>query len=38
LDGAKVEEEDLGTGFFLRDEDIGKNVSVSEDCRWWSLV
>jgi ubiquitin-like 1-activating enzyme E1 A len=28
IDGDTVTEEDLGAGFFFRDEDIGKNVSL----------
>lgn len=27
LDAAQVTEEDLGSGYFLREEDIGQNVS-----------
>lgn len=26
VDGGKVSEEDLGAGFFFRDEDVGNNV------------
>ena len=29
VDGDEVQEEDLGTGFFFRNEDIGKNVRSS---------
>ena len=29
LDGEAVAEEDLGAGFFFRDEDVGKKVSIS---------
>lgn len=29
VDDADVSEEDLGAGFFFRDEDVGKKVSVS---------
>lgn len=28
VDGDPVAEEDLGAGFFYRDEDVGKNVSL----------
>ena len=28
VDGDEVTEEDLGAGFFFRDDDVGKNVSI----------
>jgi ubiquitin-like 1-activating enzyme E1 A len=28
VDGEAVTEEDLGAGFFFRDEDVGKNVCI----------
>lgn len=31
-DGDSVLEEDLGAGFFFRDEDVGKNVSLTHQC------
>lgn len=31
-DGDNVSEEDLGAGFFFRDEDVGKNVSLTHPC------
>lgn len=31
-DGDNVSEEDLGAGFFFRDEDVGKNVSLTHRC------
>ena len=31
-DGDSVSEEDLGAGFFFRDEDVGKNVSLTHRC------
>jgi len=32
VDDAAVTEEDLGAGFFFRDEDVGKKVGFSHDC------
>jgi ubiquitin-like 1-activating enzyme E1 A len=29
MDGGEVMEEDLGSGFFFRDEDVGKKVRLS---------
>lgn len=31
-DGDNVSEEDLAAGFFFRDEDVGKNVSLTHRC------
>ncbi|KAG6813586.1 hypothetical protein H0H92_009630 [Tricholoma furcatifolium] len=33
VDGENVTEEDLGTGFLFRDEDVGKNIRMNEVCR-----
>ena len=40
VDGEDVAEEDLGAGFFYRDEDFGKNVRRLdfERARIWSLI
>jgi len=36
VDGEEVTEEDLGAGFFFRDDDVGKNVNTDLACAYYS--